>query len=97
MTCRFCGDKGCIACFGERKRLEKEAMKPLFVAKTPEDLQLLSEAVGRRAIEKAYTPNAFGVVGGERELEFNLAMASFRQHLRQYRTTDAEEATNDSV
>lgn len=60
-------------CAGERKRLEKEALRPLFVAKIPEDIQLLANAVGRKAMEKAFRPN----------INLDLAIAGFIQVLRQ--------------
>lgn len=47
MNCKFCGGRGCIACAGECRRLEKEAEKPLFVVKTAADMELLKDAIGR--------------------------------------------------
>ena len=97
MNCKFCGGKGCIACAGERARIEKEMMKPLFVAKTPEDLQLLKDAIGREALEKAFRPDpGWGHVSGVQEIERNLALASFRQHLREQRRIEPTEPTEST-
>ena len=75
--CKFCHGRGCLACEGERKRDMERQIEPAFVAKTPEDLELLKEAVGREALEKAYAgPNL------EHEIQFNLAVAAIEQQLR---------------
>ena len=76
-NCKFCHGRGCLACEGERQRDMERQIEPAFVAKTPEDLELLKEAVGREALEKAYAgPNL------EHEIQFNLAVAAIKQQLR---------------
>ena len=96
-SCNFCRGKGCIACAGERARIEKEMMKPLFVAKTPGDLQLLADAVGREALEKAFRPDpGRSYISGVQEIERNLALASFRQHLREQRRIEPTEPTEST-
>ena len=96
-NCKFCGGKGCIACAGERARIEKEMLKPLFVAKTPEDLQLLADAVGREAMEKAFRPDpVFGHVPGAQQIEGNLAIASLIKHLREQRRIEPTEPVEPS-
>ena len=93
-SCNFCGGRGCIACAGERARIEKEMMKPLFVAKTPEDLQLLKDAIGKEALEKAFRPDPiFGHISGVQEIERNLALASLLQYLREHRRIEPTEPT----
>ena len=65
--CKWCGGKGCLACPGEAKKAEKEAIKPLFTAKLndPQDLELLKKNFGREAIEKAFGEGG----GGMREIK----------------------------
>ena len=93
-SCNFCRGKGCIACAGERARIEKEMMKPLFVAKTPEDLQLLKDAIGREALEKAFRPDpGRSYISGVQEIEQNLAIASLLQYFREHRQIEPTEPT----
>ena len=93
-SCNFCRGKGCIACAGERARKEKEMMKPLFVAKTPGDLQLLKDAIGKEALEKAFRPDpGRSYISGVQEIEQNLAIASLLQFLREHRQIEPTEPT----
>ena len=52
--CKWCHGNGCLYCDQERKKAEAEGPKPLFTAKIPEDLDLLKEALGAEAIQKAF-------------------------------------------
>jgi len=85
MTCKFCAGRGCIACPGESKKVQLP--QPVFVAQLnkPEDMELLADAVGAKAISKAFGPQG----GGESEIYRNLAIAAVIQELR-IRTTHNE-------
>lgn len=91
--CRFCHGRGCLACDGERKQDIALAHEPVFVAETLEDFELLKEAVGREALEKA-VESPFGF---EREIQYNLAIAALRQQLQLQRakTPQGEEQHMD--
>lgn len=57
--CKFCNDRGCIACAGERKRRgmeEPNEPRPLFTAdpNNPNDMELLKAVIGREAIEQRW-------------------------------------------
>ena len=79
MTCKFCAGRGCIACPGESTKIKQ----PVFVAQpNPGDMELLNNAVGAEAFEKAFGPQG----GGQNEIYRNLAIASVIQELR-IRTT----------
>ena len=78
--CRFCGGSGCLACDGQRKKAEKMAMKPIFTAKrdNPKDMAALKRVFGPDALAHAYGPEG----GGLHEIEYNAALESLNQFLR---------------
>jgi hypothetical protein len=89
--CKFCLGQGCIACDGERARDIEQSQEPLFIAdaEDPNDLDLLKNAVGARAIEGAFGPNG----GGVKELELNLLLAQVKKMVR--RDTETKRGTDD--
>lgn len=54
--CRYCNDKGCLCCAGERLRRQKEAElpQPIFVAKkdSESDMNLLRQFFGAGELER---------------------------------------------
>lgn len=78
--CRFCWGQGCLSCSGRGLIIDDE---PIFVARTPEDLDLLKEAVGRGALEEAYAvAQRDPMQPFDATIARNLAIASFKQALR---------------
>lgn len=64
--CRFCRDRGCLACEGERrKRAEAitELPEPLFVAHldNPAEMEALKSFLHRDIIEQAFSPGGGGI------------------------------------
>jgi len=67
-TCKFCQDKGCIACPGEqyKAQLDKDGNpKPIFVAHldNPAEMDALKAIFGRDAIEER-----MNLVNGDRDM-----------------------------
>ncbi len=95
--CRFCHGRGCLACPGERKKAQRQAVEPIFTADLddPHDVELLRQYFGRQAVEKAFsTGGGIRRVQFTREIEFNAAVASFLQEVHRSRDKpDSDEET----
>ncbi len=80
-NCKWCGGNGCLACPGERKKAEEEALKPIFTAKldNPDDMELLKNTFGKKALDKAFGEDG----GGMQEIKINAAFASISQLVRE--------------
>jgi len=82
-NCKFCRGRGCLACDGERQRDIEQAQEPIFVARTLENIELLKEAIGSEALERAYAGS-----NPEHEIQLNLVVAGIKQALRQRQETN---------
>lgn len=89
-NCRFCGGNGCIACPGERDKAaaKAEMPEPIFTARLDDDadMELANEVIGKDALDKAFGPGG----GGVQEIEYNAAIASFKQYMRRAVTVEKE-------
>jgi len=84
ISCRFCGGRGCIAC-----PVESKTPKTIFVASldNPGDMALLNDAVGAKALSKAFGPEGRGMD----EIGQNLAIANVLQEMRKRITINVGE------
>lgn len=82
MICRFCQDRGCLCCAGERLRHQRRAAQPIFVAQTdnPDHLALLRKYFGADAL------NEIAEKANGDPAEFNLHL-----HLNAFRALVAQE------
>lgn len=80
--CTWCHGKGCMGCDAEREKAHKRAMEPIFTAdpNNPSDIELLKEVSGAEALMKAFGPGG----GGIREVNYNAAIASVKQCMRNH-------------
>jgi len=78
--CKWCYGNGCLQCDKEREKAREAAMQPIFTADVndPEDMELLKECFGAKAMEHAFGPEGQGM----REIERNAALASLKQAFR---------------
>lgn len=89
-VCKFCNDRGCIACEGERAKRADEAIKPIFTAdlNDPDDMELLKRVFHRDVIEERIEQS-----GGDMNLfalrtNQEAAIASVLQILRRERKAE---------
>lgn len=63
--CRWCGGRGCLACEGEADKDYKAQFpsgpKPIATFRLPEELDAANAAIGREAIEKAFSAGGGGI------------------------------------
>jgi len=92
-NCKFCHGRGCLACDQQREKDMKAAMEPIFEAdpNDPSDMELLKNAMGAEAIEKAARTAEQNKTSLAHELTYNLAVASFLQAMRRRTSTDDDD------
>lgn len=96
-NCKFCGGRGCLACEQQREKDAKAAMEPIFVAdpNSPSDMELLKNAMGAEAIEKAVITAEQNRTTVAQELIYNLSVASVLQFMRSHSSSDEADEADD--
>jgi len=79
MICSLCQDRGCLACPQARVRYLKRLTEPAFVARTPEDLDLLKQAVGAEELQRIHAATGGDPQRMAAEITYNLGVAQFIQ------------------
>jgi hypothetical protein len=76
-NCKFCGGEGCLACEGEHKKDSSLENNLLFSARydNERDMELLKNAIGKDALDKAFSPDGEGMA----EIKLNLLLARLIQ------------------
>lgn len=95
--CSWCRGRGCNQCSFEREKYIKDHYdedgmpKPLatFKRDDPDDMELAKEAIGMKALEHAFGPDGDGM----NEIEYNCAVAGFKQAVRKHWQKDEPSAS----
>jgi len=89
LNCTWCNGRGCLMCDAEREKAKNVRRQPILNV-THEEMQdpslglLILDAIGRKAIERAFGPDG----GGIDEVEGNCNVVSLVQAMRRATGTE---------
>jgi len=90
--CKFCNDRGCIACPTEKKKVQEELPEPVFIARegNEHDMKLLEQFFGRKSLESGVVPGVYPAVSTRLDdsIELRGALASLLQQLHDERENE---------
>jgi len=95
-TCKYCNDRGCIACPTEQKKAQEKmpepVPEPVFVARmdNEHDVELLKRFFGRETLESGVVPGVYPAVSTRLDdsIELRGALASLLQKLHDERESE---------